>query len=71
MLSVAVLKHHDQKQLGEERVFFIFQSRSLTEGSLSRNLEAEAETEARNAAYWLAPQSLLSLLSYRIRIMFL
>jgi hypothetical protein len=54
-------KHHDQSSLGKNRVFY---SHSL---NYSPQRDANAETmEAgamEGAAYWFAPQSLLSLLS--------
>ena len=45
-------KHHGQKQLGEERVYFVYTS--------SSGADAKA---MRSAAYWLAFHDLLSLLS--------
>ena len=40
--------------------------REVGAGTLCRNLEAGADTEAmEGAAYWLVPHGLLSLLSYR------
>ena len=55
-ISIAVMKHYDQKQLGEERVYFthIFIGQELTQ---DRNPEAGAGAEAM--------EGLLSLLSYR------
>jgi hypothetical protein len=58
-----------KKQSGEERVYQLIlpdHSLSLVELRQSRNLEAGADAEAmEDAAYWLAPHGLLSLLSYR------
>ena len=63
--SIAVIKHQDQKQLGEERVYLAYTStlKFITEGSQDRNsnrlgnLEAGADAAAMDggaAAYWLA-----------------
>ena len=43
-----MMKHHDQKQHGEERVYLAYASTSLfiIEGSQDRNLEAGADAEA-------------------------
>jgi hypothetical protein len=38
-LTVAVVKHHDQKQVEEERVYSASTSLVITEGSWGRNLE--------------------------------
>lgn len=68
-ISIAVMKYHDQKKLGEKRVY-LYTSISLfvTEGSQGRILEAGADEEAvEGAAYRLASHGLLSLLSYRLR----
>jgi len=68
-VTIAVVKHNDQKQVGEERVYFAYDFTPLfiTEGSRgrksnSRNLETQTREDA---AYWLAPHGLLRLLSYR------
>jgi hypothetical protein len=47
-VTVAVMKHHEQKQLGKGRVYLAYALTSLftTEGSQDRNLEAGAEAEA-------------------------
>lgn len=47
-----MMEHHDQKEL--EMKGFIWLIKSITEGQ-----------DRRNATYWLIPQGLLSLLSYR------
>ena len=41
------MKHHDQKQVGEERVYLAYAStlEFITKGSQDRNLEAEADAE--------------------------
>lgn len=43
-VAVAVMKHHDPKQVGEDRVYSAYIS--ITEGSQDRNIEAEADAEA-------------------------
>lgn len=43
-VTVAVMKHHDQKQVGEDRVHLAYTS--ITEGSQDRSIEAEADAEA-------------------------
>jgi hypothetical protein len=73
-VSITVVENHDQKQIGEERVYLSYASISLliTEGNQDRN-SSRAETWRqepmqrpwRGAAYWLASPGLLSLLSYR------
>ena len=46
-LKKAGMKHHDQKQVGEERVYLAYAStlEFITEGSQDRNPEAEADAE--------------------------
>jgi hypothetical protein len=63
-VTVVVMKHHDQKQLREERVYLAYTSTALfiIAESQGKNLEAGADAEA--AEEWLPPYSLLSLLSY-------
>ena len=39
-------KRHNQKQIGEERVYFILRFVSIFQRSQSRNLEARADAEA-------------------------
>jgi hypothetical protein len=65
------MKHYDQKQLGEERVYFIHSSMKQfiksSEGGTQagRNLEAGADAEAmEGAADWLVAHSLINLLYY-------
>jgi hypothetical protein len=69
-VSPAVPKPHDQKQLGEERVYFVTQlinlsSKEVRAGSHSRNLEAGADTEAMEGklitglSSWLAQPAFL------------
>ena len=73
-LNVAVMKHHGQQHLGEERVnlAYTFTSVFITEGSQDRNSNKAGtwrqelmQMPWRDAAYCLAPCGLLSLLSYR------
>ena len=71
-----MIKHHEQKQLGEERVYLVSTSRSLF---IIRNHQDRNSNRAgtwrqelmqrpwRDTAYWLSHHSLLSLLSYRIQ----
>ena len=75
-VSIAGIKHHDQKPLGEERIFFIYTyiSQTITEGSWGRILgrggtwrQELMQRPWRNAASWLAPRGLLSLFSYTIQ----
>lgn len=46
-LNTAVMNHHDQKQVEEERVYsvYTFKSQSITEGNQDRILEAGANVE--------------------------
>lgn len=64
-VSMAVIKHQNQKQLGEEKAYFILQLiRDVRAQTQGRNLETGTEAEAMGSAvYWLAPHGLLSLLS--------
>ena len=73
-VSVAARKHHDQKQVGEGRVYSACTStpQSIIGGSQDRNShrigtwrQELIQKPWRGAAYWLAPHGLLSLLSYR------
>jgi hypothetical protein len=62
------MKHHEQKQLREERVFgmYTFISLFIIKRTRGRNLKAGADAEAmESAAYCLAPHDLAQLLSYR------
>ena len=68
------MKHHDQKQVQDERVYLPYVSILLfiSEGAWGRN-SSRARTWRQElmrrpwtgAAYWLTPHGLLSLLSYR------
>ena len=61
-ISIAVRRHHDQKQLGEERVYFSLHfhitgqhgGKSGQELKQWRNLEAGADAEAVEGCYLLA-----------------
>jgi hypothetical protein len=73
-VTIAVMKHHNQKQTKKARVNLVYTSRSqsITEGSQGRksNRAGTCEQELMqrpqmDAAYWLAPHGLLSLLPYR------
>lgn len=44
-VSIAVLKHHDQQELGEERDCFSLQFSDYTEESQGRNMGQEAVEE--------------------------
>lgn len=48
MVSIAVMKNHNCKQIGEEKVYFAFTStsKSTTKGSLDRSLGAGTDVEA-------------------------
>lgn len=45
-LSIAVIKHSNQRQLGKEKVYFILQSLAYPEEKPRQKLEAGGETEA-------------------------
>ena len=62
--SIAIIKHHEQKQRGGKR-FISAYIQVLHEGQSGQALEAELQRSWRGAAYWLTPYGLLSLLSYR------
>ena len=75
-VSIAVMKHHDPKQVGEERAYLAYTSTSLfiIERSQDRNSSrAESWRQElmqkpwRGASYWLVPYGLLSLFSHRSR----
>jgi hypothetical protein len=65
-----MIKHHEQKQLGKERVYFIWQLVVHHSGKWELELEARTcrqelkQTTWRSSIYWLAPYGLFSLLSY-------
>jgi hypothetical protein len=70
-VSIAVVKHHDQKQSGEERVYSISQlsgnTPSLREarvGTQGRDVKAETEAEATEGCCFLTSHGLFSRLSY-------
>lgn len=57
-------KHHGQQQTEEERVYSILLS-SITGRNHGRNTRQELKLRSQtNAAYWLAPPGLLSLLFF-------
>lgn len=63
--SVAVMKHRDQKQLGEERGFFgLLFHISEGEGSGQELKQEQRQDPWESAVYWLAPHALLRLLSF-------
>jgi hypothetical protein len=68
-ILTAVVKHRDQSVLGEERVYFILhlKSPSLGEAMAGTWRQELLKRPWRNAAYWLAPLGLPSLLSYRMQ----
>lgn len=44
-VTTAMIKHHDQQQVGKERIYFTYTSKSLSnEGSQDRNSGTDAET---------------------------
>jgi hypothetical protein len=72
-VTVAVMKHHDQNNLGREEFIWLMlpyhsssskKVRTLKQG---RNLEELMQRPWRGDAYWLSPRGLLSLLSHRIQ----
>jgi hypothetical protein len=58
-VSLAVMKHNDQKQVGEERACLGYTSiaQFTTEGNQDRNLEAGADAEATEEFCFLACSS--------------
>ena len=64
-VSIAVMEHHDQKQLEEERDYFsyISVSQSVIQATQGRDLEEEETGTVSIEEYWLGPHGLLSLLS--------
>lgn len=62
-VSIALLKLHELKQLAHSP------SPEVRIGTKGRNLEAEIEAEAmeNNAAHWIVPRALLSLLAYVLK----
>jgi hypothetical protein len=70
---IAAMKHHDHKQAGEEMVFGVLPHHSSSLKEVRRGTETGQKPggksrcccHGRSASYWLAPHSLLSLLSYR------
>ena len=67
------MKHHDQKQIGEEKVYLAYTSTSLfiIKGSQDRNSSRAGtwrqelmQRPWRSAAYWLVSPGLLTLLCY-------
>ncbi|MGE9640959.1 hypothetical protein ACQP3J_28330, partial [Escherichia coli] len=59
-----MMKYHDQKQLREEKIYFVLQLKSITEGSQG-TWRQELKQRLKDAAYWLASHGLFSLFSYR------
>ena len=63
-VSIAVMKQHDQKQVGEERVYlvYVFMALSVMEGSQDRNSNMAGTWRQElmqrpwwRVAFWLAP----------------
>ena len=63
-----MIQHHDQKQLGEKRVYLAYSSTSLfiikdsldRNSKQARNIETGADTDTmEGAAYWLAQSAFL------------
>lgn len=65
--SIAEIKHHDKKCLGEERVYFILQYTSYSRHCLGKARQELKQRPGRSDAYWITQEGLLSLLSYSIR----
>lgn len=63
-----MIKHHGQKQLGEEKIFATSKSHAIPERIHDRNLEAETEAEAMETfCHFCAPCGFVPLLSYAIQ----
>jgi hypothetical protein len=72
-ITIAMMKHHGQKQVGEERVSLTHTSisYSISEGHQGKNSSSSKtwkhelmQRQWRGAADWLAHRGLFSLLSY-------
>ena len=65
-IPITVIKHHEQKQFGEERVYLAYRLSSI-QGSQGRNSRQELEQELQKnsvyGAHWLVCCGLMSLLS--------
>lgn len=61
------MKHFEQKQLGEERIYFAYSSKSqfIINGSLGRNLEAGTDAEVIEECYCLIPHGFLNMILNR------
>ena len=67
-VTFAVMRHHDQKKVGEGRIYLAYASISLFITERMSGQEARQEQMQRlwrGGAYWLVLHGLLSLLSYR------
>ena len=63
---ITLMKHYDQKQLGEERVYLASTSQLIIERRQDWDLGARIEAELiEGCVYRFAPHGLHSLLSYR------
>jgi hypothetical protein len=62
----AVMRHHDKKQVGVERVYLAYSPTSQvpTEDRTGTWRQELKQKSWRDVPYWLAPHGLLSLLSY-------
>lgn len=67
LLSVSVMKHCDEKQPGEERVYSVYLSTSVRERLGQEPKQEQRQELWQSAAYWLAPSALLRWLSYASR----
>ena len=70
MVSIAVIKHHDQKQTGRKTVYFILASVQVTlhhgwtSGQELKAGISRQEKPQGSPAYWFAHHGLLSLLPH-------
>lgn len=71
-ISIALMKHYDQSNLGEERVNLASLLLFITEGSQEANSSRAGTWKQElvqgpwmGVAYWLSPHTLLRLLPYR------
>jgi hypothetical protein len=52
-VSIAMVKHHGQKQLEEERVISAHSLKSIIEGTQGRNLDARTDVETMEESHLL------------------
>lgn len=63
-IPITVIKHHEQKQFGEERVYLAYRLQSIIRGMQGRNKRQEPRGNRSRGHGWMILTDFLSLFSY-------